>query len=196
MDLKDMFADESICIRSIEKEIFVQLVGEERENALGDLLSAIERKTEVQDKKKKNDSYWADQIKNEEAVILNVGVKLREGLLRKVECKDFFFWKSGKVFTFRTDTGEIIGERFITDDDKPQDFTEDINLTGEQVPVEFKQKILALEDKTEKSEAQETEVEVVETIHDDTEAIDVPVDEQNYKTETNSETKEGVGRFV
>ena len=151
-----------------------------------------------QDKKKKNDSYWADQIKNEEAVILNVGVKLREGLLRKVECKDFYFWKAGKVFTFRTDTGEIIGERFITSDDKPQDFTEDINLTGEQVPTEFRQKILALEDKTEKSEAQETEVEVVETVAGGEKTIDALEDEhgtqdpvdQNYKTETESETKD------
>ena len=116
----------------------------------------------VWEKKKRMDSTWGEQIKEEDSYICNISEKLREGVLRKVKCKEFFFWKSGKVFTMRDDTGEIIGERDITPEEQ-QASTNDITLPSSEIPEEFKQKVLALEDK---SDIQEADAEVVENPND------------------------------
>jgi hypothetical protein len=194
MDLKDMFADESICVRKADKELFVPLAGEEREAAVTDLTGAIKRRSDLQDRKKSLDTSLSDQIKTEDGYIVNIGEKLREGVLRKIECKEFFFWKAGKVYTIRMDTGEIIGERAVTPEDAQTKST-DIEVPTREIPEDFKTKILALEDKTEKTGAEETDVEIIENITSGGEAVetsdqaeqsggngdDGPVD-QNYKS--------------
>jgi hypothetical protein len=188
MNYKDLFADESICIRVADKEILTLLVGGEKDDAVSDLTNSVKRKMDIQEKKKRMDSTWGDQIKEEDSYICNISEKLREGVLRKVKCKEFFFWKSGKVFTMRDDTGEIIGERDITPEEM-QASTNDVTLPTSEIPEEFKQKILALEDKTEKSDVQETEVEVVENPdggsadNGETKLIEVSQDEKDEKDE-------------
>ena len=161
MNYKNLFADESICIRVADKEILTPLMGEEKDDAVSDLTNSVKRKMDIQEKKKRMDSTWGDQIKEEDSYICNISEKLREGVLRKVKCREYFFWKSGKVFTMRDDTGEIIGERDITPEEQ-QASTNDITLPTSEIPEEFKQKILALEDKTDHSDIQEAEAEVVE----------------------------------
>ncbi len=173
MNYEELFADESICIRSNQKKLYVKLMGEERENAVSDLTHSINRKRDIEDKKKAQDKIWSDQIKAEDSYIYNAGEKLEDGVLRDVDCKEFIFWKKGKVIVVRTDTGEIIQERDITSNDQPQ--TTDTTLTPAEFPEEFRQKILALEDKTEKPEAQDADFEVV----DDADAASEATGEQD-----------------
>jgi hypothetical protein len=189
MDLKNLFADESICVRVADKELFVPLAGEEKDEAVKDLTNSIKRRSDLQDRKKSLDTQLSDQIKTEDGYIINIGEKLREGVLRKIECKEFFFWKAEKVYTVRMDTGEIIGERAVTPEDT-QTKSSDINVPATEIPEEFKRKVLELEDKTEKPGPEETKCEVVgDDLPPNPDNEDKGPLDQNYKPVDDTEEK-------
>jgi hypothetical protein len=172
MKIEDLSGEASI--RKGTKEIMVPLVGEEREAVTKDVYDADERKIRVETEKAAKNKVWNDEIKNEDLIIHNGCVKLKGGVLRKIETREYFFWDIKKVYVVRTDTGEVVGERPIKPEETFQDFTEpEMQVKPEDIPEEFKLRLLsfvpppvpAIEDKRIPVETECTVVDENKPIH-------------------------------
>ena len=142
MKIEDLNGEASI--RKGTKEIMCPLVGEEREMVTKDVYDADERKIRVETEKAAKNKYWNDEIKNEDLIIHNGCVKLKGGVLKKIETREYFFWDAKKVYVVRTDSGEVVDERPIKDEETYQDFTEpEMQVKPEDIPDEFKQRLIS-----------------------------------------------------
>lgn len=131
-------------VRKGEKQIMVQLVGEERESVVKEVTAADARKIKIETEKAYKTKLWNEEIKNEETIMHQGCLKLDGGVLRKVETREYFFWSTGKVVVVRSDTGEILDERSISADETFEDlFDKSEQFNPEDAPEEFKQRLLS-----------------------------------------------------
>jgi len=142
MKAEDLTGDASI--RKGKAEVLVQLVGDEREAVVSDVADADERKMKIETAKFTKNKIWNEEIKNEDTIIHNGCMKLKGGVLRTIETREYFFWDAKKVVIVRTDTGEIVSERPIKPEETFQDFTEpEAQVKPEDIPEEFKRRLIA-----------------------------------------------------
>ena len=158
MKIEELSGEASI--RNGTKELLVPLVGDEREAVTKDVYDADERKLRVETEKAHKNKVWNDEIKNEDLIIHNGCMKLKGGVLKKIETKEYFFWDAKKVYIVRADTGEVIGVRPIEEEETFQDFTDpDMQVKPDDIPDDFKQLLLSY---VPPPEPVETEYVVVE----------------------------------
>jgi hypothetical protein len=142
MNIEDLNGEASI--RKGAKKIMVPLVGEERESVTRDVYDADERKIRVETEKATKNKLWNDEIKNEDLIIHNGCTKLKGGVLKEIETREYFFWDAKKVYIIRTDTGEVVDERPIKPEETFQDFTDpETQVKPGDIPEEFKQRLLS-----------------------------------------------------
>lgn len=142
MNIEELSGDASI--RKGTKELMVPIVGEEREAVTKDVYDADERKIRLETEKAHKNKIWNDEIKNEDLIIHNGCMKLKGGILKKIDTREYFFWDAKKVYIVRADTGEVVGMRPIKDEETIQDFTEpEMQIKPDDIPEEFKQRLIS-----------------------------------------------------
>lgn len=113
----------STTVRNIERQLFVPLTTEERATEVVNLLDSLKARQDAEDETdtlKERIKFIKSNIDIHNESISTSAFKIKNGQKIGVPCKMELNWDDALVTTMRLDTFEIIDERNMNSDDKPQ----------------------------------------------------------------------------
>jgi hypothetical protein len=112
--------------RTIKRQLYVSLTAIERDTAVSDMIETIKYHNSIEDKKSEQNKTWNENLKVAAEKITDLAAKIENGNLCNVPCTMSIDPDANRVCFFRIDTGEMIEDRKMTEEDQ-------IQLTDEKV---------------------------------------------------------------
>jgi glycerol-3-phosphate O-acyltransferase len=122
--------------RTIQKQLYTKLDLFQRDELVKSMCDYVKHKDAIEEQKKAANATWNEAIKKADEAITDAVYTLEHGKVSDVFCRMVITPEKNHVVVYRDDTGEVVEERKMTDDDKIELFDDELPVDKENYSVE------------------------------------------------------------